>query len=117
VRGVVEREDQHNLSCRTCYLIKDHPKHEGFDRFWELLEQMYLDVRGYFGQTIYIFNRLAELSFDKGKPHNASLIAEIRVIMTTLEYDTELEVDIIMRIFQIRILLKRSRFFTTEHTD
>jgi len=50
---------------------------------------MGLNVEGYSGQTIYAFNKLAELSFDKSKPHNPSLIAGIRAILTTLEFDTE----------------------------
>jgi|SRR6266498_2591400 len=78
---------------------------------------MYLNVKGYSGQTIFVFNKLAELSFDKGKPYNTSLIAGIRAILTTLKYDAKSEVDIITGIFQIGILLKRSRFFTSEHTD
>ncbi len=78
---------------------------------------MHLNVREYSGQTIYAFNKLAELSFEKGKPHNLSLIARIRAILITLKYDTKPEVDIITGIFQIGILLKRSRLFTLTHTD
>jgi len=57
------------------------------------------------------------LSFDKGKPYNPSLIAGIRVILTTLEYEAKPEMDITIGIFQIRILLKRSKFLTFTHTD
>ncbi|SRR6266498_1796100 len=78
---------------------------------------MEFNLGGYFRQTIYAFNKLSELSFDKEKPHNASLIAGIRAILITLEYDMELKVDIITAIFQIRILLKRSRLFTSEYTN
>ena len=78
---------------------------------------MGLNVRGYSGQTIYAFNKLVELSFKKDKPYNPSLIVGIRAILITLKYDAMSEVDIITEIFQIRILLKRSRFFTLTHTD
>ncbi len=91
VGDAVEGEDQHDLSCRT---IKEYSK-----------------------QTVYAFNKLAELSFEKGKPHNPSLIARIRAILTMLEYDADPKVDITMGIFQIGILLKRSRFLTTKHTN
>ncbi len=46
VKGAIGGEDQHDLSCRICYLIANQIKHEGFDRFWELVEQMGLNVRG-----------------------------------------------------------------------
>ncbi len=92
-------------------------KHEGFDQFWGLVEQLGLNVRGYSKQTIFAFNKLAELSFDKGKPHNSSLITEIRAILSILKYDAEPEVDIITGIFQIEILLKRSKFLIISHTD
>ncbi len=62
---------------------------------------------GYSGQTIYVFNKLTELSFEKDKPHNALLIARIRVILTTLEYDEDLPMDITITTYQIRILLKK----------
>src|SRR6266540_1217643 len=92
-------------------------KHEGFDQFWGLVEQLGLNVRGYSEQTIFAFNKLAELSFDKGKPHNVLLIAGIRAILITLEYDADPEEDMTMVIFQIGILLKRSKFLITEHSD
>jgi len=66
------------------------------------------NVRGYLGQTVFAFNKLAKLSFDKGKPYNVSLITEIRVILTTLKYDADPEIDITTAIYQIRILLKKS---------
>ncbi len=78
---------------------------------------MGLNIGEYSRQTIYIYNKLAELSFEKGKPYNAFLITGIRAILTTLEYDAESVADIMTVIFQIRILLKRSRFFMTVHTD
>ena len=78
---------------------------------------MHFNVRGYSGQIIYVFNKLAELSFDKGKLHNSSLIVRIRVILSTLEYDAEPEMNITTEIFQIRILLKRFRFFSSAYTD
>src|SRR6266540_1126604 len=81
------------------------------------MEQMRLNTGRYFRQTIYAFNKLAELSFDKGKPHNLSLIVGIRTILITLKYDEEPEVKITTAIFQIRILLKRLRLFTSAHTD
>ncbi len=78
---------------------------------------MNLNVRGYSGQTVYIFNKLTKLSFEKGKPDNALLIAEIKAILTTLEYDVDPEVDITTAVYQIGILLKKSRLLSTEHTD
>ncbi len=60
---------------------------------------------------------MTELSFEKSKPHNASLIAGIRAILTTLEYDEELPKDVTTATYQIGILLKKSRLLTTEHTD
>src|SRR6266540_1058390 len=78
---------------------------------------MRLNTRGYLGQTLYVFTKLTELSFDKGKPHNALLIAGIRVILITLEYDAESEVDITTAIFQIGILFKKSQLLSTKHTD
>jgi len=117
VGGAVEEKDQNDLSCRTCYPIIDQPKHKVFDRFWGLIEQLDLNVKGYFRQTIFAFNKLAELSFDKGKPHNTSLIAGIRAILIILKYDANLKVDATMVIFQMGILLKRSKFLTTELSD
>ncbi len=78
---------------------------------------MNLSIEGYSKQTIYVFNKISKLFFENKKSHNASLIAGIRAILTTVEYDNEPEVDITMGIFQIRILFKRSRLFTTTHTD
>jgi len=63
-------------------------------------------VVGYFRQTIFAFSKIAELSFEKGKSHNAFLIAKIKAILSTLAYDFQPEVDITIAIFQIRILLK-----------
>ncbi len=57
---------------------------------------MNLSVGGYSGQTIYAFNKLTELSFEKDKSHNTSLITEVRAILTTLEYDKDLRVDVTM---------------------
>ena len=57
------------------------------------------------------------MSFAQEKPYNPSLIAGIRAILSTIKYDEELEALIITTIFQISILLKRSRFFTSSHTD
>ena len=47
---------------------------------------MNLNVEAYSGQTIYAFNKLTELFFEKGKPHNASLVARIKAILSTIEY-------------------------------
>ena len=74
-------------------------------------------IRGYFRQTLYTFNKLAELSFSQEKPYNSSLIAEIRTILSTIKYNEKLKNQIITVIFQIGILLKRSRFFTSKHID
>ena len=49
-------EDLSDLSCQTCYPTKDIIKHERFDRFWGIVEQMDLSVKVYSGQTIYAFN-------------------------------------------------------------
>src|SRR6266498_4408269 len=83
----IGRKDQQDLSCRTCYPIKDQLKHERFDRFWKLIKQMDLKAGRYSGQTIFAFNKLIELSFKKDKSHNVSLIAEIRAILTILKYN------------------------------
>ncbi len=66
---------------------------------------------------MYTFNKLAKLSFKKGKPYNASLIAGIRAILITLEYDEDLPIDVTTATYQIRILLKKSRLLSTEHSD
>src|SRR6266540_7236299 len=110
-------EDLPDLSCQTCYPTTDIIKHERFDRFWGLIEQMNLSVESYSEQTIYVFNKLTELSFEKGKPHNASLVAGIKAILTTLEYAEKPKVDILAATYQIGIMLKKSKMFTTEHTD
>ncbi len=78
---------------------------------------MDLSVEAYSGQTIYAFNKLTELSFEKGKPHNASLVARIKAILTTIEYAENPGVDIPTATYQIRIMLKKSKLLTTEHTD
>src|SRR6266498_819179 len=78
---------------------------------------MNLSVGGYSGQTIYIFNKLTELSFKKSKPYNASLIAGIRAILTILKYDEDPPVNVTTAIYQIRILLKKSRLLSSAHTD
>ena len=46
------RENLLDLSCQTCYPTKDIVKHERFDRFWGMIEQMDLEVEAYSGQTI-----------------------------------------------------------------
>src|SRR6266540_76241 len=74
-------ENLPDLSCQICYLTKNIIKHERFDQFWGMIEQMNLSVEAYSGQTIYAFNKLTELSFEKGKPHNASLVAGIKAIL------------------------------------
>src|SRR6266540_2786880 len=106
-----------DLSCQTYYPTKDIIKHERFDRFWGLIEQMDLSVEAYSEQTIYAFNKLTELSFEKGKPHNASLVIRIRAILSTMEYAEKLKVDVISATYQIRIMLKKSKLLVTEHTD
>jgi len=78
---------------------------------------MDLSVEAYSEQTIYAFNKLTELSFEKGKPHNTSLVAGIRAILTILKYAENLPVDVISATYQIGILLKKSKLLTTEHTD
>src|SRR6266540_1508019 len=80
------RENLPDLSCQTCYPTKDIIKYERFDQFWEIIEQMDLNVEAYSGQTIYAFNKLTEFSFEKEKPHNMSLVAGTKAILTTLEY-------------------------------
>src|SRR6266542_407184 len=110
-------ENLSDLSCQTCYSTKDIVKHERFDRFWRLIEQLDLSIEGYSGQTIYAFNKLTELSFEKGKPHNPSLVVSIKAILTTLKYAEKPKIDIPAATFQIGIMLKKSKMFTTEHTD
>src|SRR6266540_3529966 len=106
-----------DLSCQTCYPTKDIIKHERFDQFWGLIEQLDLSVEAYSGQTIYAFNKLTELSFEKEKPYNALLVAGIRAILTTLKYIENPPVDVASATYQIRIMLKKSKLLTTEHTD
>ncbi len=117
VGGGKRGEDHQDLSYQRCYSTKDIIKHEIFDRFWGLIDQIDLDVEAYSGQTIYAFNKLTELSFEKGKPHNPSLVAGIRAILTILEYAENLRVDITSATYQIGILLKKSKMLITEHTD
>ena len=78
---------------------------------------MDLRIEGYSGQTIYAFNKLTELSYEKGKPHNLSLVVSIKTILTTVEYAEKLSVDIPTATYQIGIMLKKSKLLTTEHTD
>ena len=110
-------EDQHDLSCQTCYPTKDIIKHERLDRFWNLIDQMDLGIEVYLGQTIYTFNKLTELSFEKKKSHNALLIAGIKVILTIMEYAENPQVDISTATYQIGIMLKKFKLLTTEHMD
>ncbi len=78
---------------------------------------MDMGIEGYSGQIIYAFNKLTELFFEKGKPHNASLVTGIRAMLTTLEYVKNPKVDVTTVIYQIGILLKKSKLLTTEYTD
>jgi len=59
---------------------------------------MELKAVGYSEQILYAFSKLVELSFEKRKPHNPSLVAEIRVLISILKYDSEPEVDTITSI-------------------
>src|SRR6266540_2150633 len=106
-----------DLSCRTCYLTKNIIKHERFDRFWGLVEQLDLSMKAYFRQTIYVFNKLTELSFEKGKSHNTSLVARIKAMLTTVEYAEKPRVDISIATYQIGIMLKKSKLLLIKHTD
>src|SRR6266540_105114 len=110
-------ENLSDLSCQTCYPTQNIIKHERFDRFWGMIEQMDIGVEAYSEQTIYAFNKLTKLSFEKRKPHNASLVAGIRAILITLEYMKNPQVDVTSATYQIRILLKKSKMLTMEHTD
>ncbi|SRR6266540_3159101 len=78
---------------------------------------MKLRTGGYSGQILFTFNKLAELFFEKKKSYNMSLIAEIRALISTVEYDEKSEIDTTTGIFQMSILFKRSRFFISDHTD
>ena len=78
---------------------------------------MDLEAEAYSGQTIYAFNKLTEFSFEKEKPHNASLVARIRAILITLEYAEKPKIDMMAATYQIGIMLKKSKMFTTGHTD
>src|SRR6266498_733720 len=106
-----------DLSCQTCYPTQNIIKHERFDRFWEMIEQMDMGIEAYSGQTIYAFNKLTELSFEKGKSHNASLVAGIKAMLTTVEYAKNPQVDIPTATYQIGILLKKSKLLMTDYTD
>src|SRR6266498_197767 len=86
-------ENLPDLSYQTYYLTKNIIKHERFDQFWGLIEQIDLSVEAYSGQTIYAFNKLTKLSFEKGKLHNASLVAGIKAILTTVKYVENPRVD------------------------
>ena len=99
------------------YIVNNINKHERFDQFWKLVEQLDMGVEGYSGQTIYAFNKLTELSFKKGKPHNALLIAGIRAMLTILKYVEIPKTDVTSVTYQIGILLKKSRLLMTEHMD
>ncbi len=110
-------ENLPDLSYQTYYLTKNIIKHERFDQFWGLIEQIDLSVEAYSGQTIYAFNKLIELSFKKGKPYNALLIVGIKAILTTVKYAKRSRMDIPTATYQIGILLKKSKLLTTEHTD
>src|SRR6266498_3948702 len=110
-------ENTTDLSCQTCYPTEDIIKHERFDRFWGIIKQMDLSVEAYSGQTIYAFNKLTELFFEKGKSHNPSLVAGIKVILTTLEYAEKLKMYVTSATYQIGIMLKKSKLLTTEHMD
>ncbi len=76
-----------------------------------------MSVKGYLKQTIYAFNKLTKLSFEKEKPYNASLVVEIKAILIIIEYSENSRVDIPMATYQIGIMLKKSKLLTTEHTD
>ncbi len=78
---------------------------------------MELNVNRYSGQTYYAFSKLAELFFEKEKLHNLSLVVRLRVLLFTLEYEEKPKIDIAEGVFKLGILLKRSRFFTSAHTD
>ncbi len=78
---------------------------------------MDLSVEAYSGQTIYAFNKLTKLSFEKEKPYNPSLVSGIKTILTTLKYAEVPKVDIPAATYQIGIMLKKSKLLTTEHTD
>ncbi len=71
----------------------------------------------YSGQTLYAFNKLVKLSFEKEKPYNPSLVARLRALISTLKYERESEADVIECIFKLGILLKRFKLFTSAHTD
>ncbi len=60
---------------------------------------MELRTVGYSGQILYVFNKLVELSFKRGKPHNPFLVARVKALISTLEYEDESEVDTVTGIF------------------
>ncbi len=78
---------------------------------------MPLQAVEYSGQILFAFIKLIKLLFEKGKLHNISLIVELRALLLTLMYNGEPEVDMVTAIFQLGILLKKLRFFTSAHTD
>jgi len=65
-----------------------------FDRLWRLIQSIDLNAMGYLGQTYFAFRKLAELSFEKRKSYNASLIVRLRALLLTLEYEEESAKDI-----------------------
>ena len=42
-------KDMQDLSCQTCYSTKDIIKHEKFNRFWGVIDQMDLSIEAYSG--------------------------------------------------------------------
>ena len=60
---------------------------------------------------------MAELSFEKGKSYNLSLVAGLRALVSTLEYAEKSEIDIAECVFRLGILLKRFRLFSSVHID
>ena len=78
---------------------------------------MSLNITGYFEQILYAFNKLKELSFEKRKSHNPSLVVGLRTLVSILKYEEKPKVDITDYIFRLGILLKKSKLFTSAHID
>jgi len=78
---------------------------------------MDINITRYLGQTYYAFTKLKELSFEKGKPYNLSLVAGLKALISTLKYEKEPADDIAGCVFKLGVLLKRSRLFISTYID
>jgi len=117
IEGTLGLDETNVHLCQQCYLMEGQKKPAEFDRFWKIIQIIDFNVEEYSGQTLYVFSKLAELFFAKGKPHNLSLVAGLRALVSTLEYSKESKVNVTECIFWLDIVFKRLRFFSSSHMD